>query len=476
MPKLASSLRLPVLSLGIAALTIVPPAAAGELQELRLPVGELLVADGQVVGETFDLPTTLPAALADTSIGDRLSLLELPLAPGVRRSVELRHIDVYAPGARLWHVDGETVREVERTTTRYFLGTDPTDPDWRVGLWLDPSGRLGGVTTGPEGTFELEVTESGAQRLLKQGHDHPELTAGCGLGEHEMVRLPWSEPAWLERSLARRDSGTAPVKRGTATPTYQAVIAVDTDTEMMDLAFSDDTGAATTYIAELFTAMNVFYQRDLDVALVQGETFFRTESDSYTGGGGASGAQLSEFSNFWDANYDAVDRVFAMLLSGKSSSPFSASGIAWVSGGGITPGAGTGTYCSTSSGYSVNQVFYSFSASTSANLVGHEIGHNAGSTHTHCYPGPIDTCYGSQSGCYSGATSCPAEGTGTIMSYCNFSSGCGTSNRSEFHPTVITNISANISAAHPSCIEDFQNPEDIFSDGFESGNTNQWSS
>ena len=470
--SLRVSLRLSAFLLVCAATSSPTPAAADGLQGLRLPVGELLVADGQVVGETFDMPTALPAALAATRPGDGLRLPELPVAPGLRRSVELRHVDIYAAGARLWHVDGDTVQEVPRTEKRYFLGADAADPSRRVGLWLEPSGRLGGVITGPEGTFELDVTASGAQRLLKLGQDTPKLEAGCALSDQEKVYLPWSDPAWLEPSTASRDSAPAPAKRG-ATPTYQAVIAVDTDTEMMSLAFKNDTSAAASWIGDLFTSMNVFYERDLDTSLVQGETFFRTESDSYSGGSGASAAQLNEFASFWSTNYGAVDRVFAMLLSGKSSSPFSASGIAYVAGGGISPGAGVATYCSTSSGYSVNQVFYAFGASASALLVGHEIGHNAGSSHTHCYVPAIDMCFGQEFLCYGGPTSCPMEGSGTIMSYCNFSSGCGTTSRLEFHPRVIANIGFNIVASHPECIDDYENPE-IFGDGFESGDTSRW--
>ncbi|MEM8932380.1 MAG: M12 family metallo-peptidase, partial [Acidobacteriota bacterium] len=124
-----------------------------------------------------------------------------------------------------------------------------------------------------------------------------------------------------------------------------------------------------------------------------------------------------------------------------------------------------------SGGYSVSQVFYSFGASSSAGLVGHEIGHNAGSSHTHCYPGPIDRCFGSEGGCYSGSPVCPGAGFGTIMSYCHFGSACGGGIVTEFHPTVQANIEGNISAAHPSCIGDYQPPGLIFDNGFENGTT-----
>ena len=109
-------------------------------------------------------------------------------------------------------------------------------------------------------------------------------------------------------------------------------------------------------------------------------------------------------------------------------------------------------------------------------VIAHEIGHNAGSPHTHCYSPPVDQCFNAQSGCYSGTPSCPPGGSGTLMSYCHFSppngAGCG-SNLIEFHPTVVSLFAGFIAGHTPGCVEPLA-ADEIFSDDFESGDTSAW--
>jgi hypothetical protein len=190
-------------------------------------------------------------------------------------------------------------------------------------------------------------------------------------------------------------------------------------------------------------------------------TFLRVSStpDPYeeSSSGGASGAKLSEFRNYWSAQYDAIPRAATMMLSGKQGSANSASGIAYVD-----------VLCSESFGYSFTQVF-KFGGSTASSdlrIVAHENGHNFGSMHTHCYldPTPIDMCYNTENGCYAGPTSCPASTTingvtdvrGTLMSYCHMLSGC--SAKTVFHPRTVEILSPIVESKVGECIFPMGNP------------------
>jgi hypothetical protein len=161
-------------------------------------------------------------------------------------------------------------------------------------------------------------------------------------------------------------------------------------------------------------------------------------------GSNATSAELNEFRNYWNANYPTASypRSVATLLSGKQPDNFSASGIASVAG----------SVCGSDYDYSFCQLFKVSYLAGDTLVVGHEIGHNLGSFHTHCYPNPRpDICYAGEPSqppftvnCFSGTPACPAplmingyNATGTIMSYCHISP-CNSGTTYAFHPSTIS--------------------------------------
>jgi hypothetical protein len=380
---------------------------------------------------------------------------------------------VYAAGARVVVVDAAGEHELARSSRVELIGKNAAG-DVRVALAFDPGVRnVSGVGTASSGTFVVTGERSASGLTLRSvpvESTYPPGVVPQILGTDDA--LPSGRP--LPSDLAISLAGQQP-----AGGVVSAVVAVDTDNEFMSERFSNNTGAASNWIADLFTTLNVMYERDLNVTLLQGTTTLRTATDPYVQNDTpADDADLNEFGSYWQQHYGSVPRSFAMLLSGKSSSGNSASGIAWIN-----------AYCETQSqggSYSVNQIFTNpqVGVDLSARIVGHELGHNFGAWHTHCTntanggaptgSNTIDQCYNGEAsgGCYSGPVSCPTTGPGhplgTLMSYCNVGGSHGAScgqNVLQFHPTQVAVLSALIAQNTPSCLNVLT--DEIFRDGFD---------
>lgn len=421
--------------------------------------GAVRIAEDGVLEERLVLPVELGARLNAIDDGDALRLVNWPVAPGDRRTVVLEKRSVYGPATRLFEIGNDGVRELPRSPRKHFIGVIADEPGNGVLVVFDPrSGGVTGMSVSGGETFDLEAAPGDAPSEVRV------------VATSDRIRL--HSPFWEcgEESIDQPDQLVHMMQPAKAEPfakssgPLEAVLAVDTDTELLSQKFNNNTGAAADYVADLIAAMNVMYSRDLDVTLIQGTTFLRTGTDPYSANssGSASSSELNEFGSYWKNHYGSVDRALAAMLSGKSPSSYSASGIAWVGG-----------LCSSNVGYSFSKVFKINYLSGDAKLVGHEIGHNFGSPHTHCYSPAIDHCYANESGCYSGATSCPG-GAGTVMSYCHIT-GCG--NTLDFHPTVINRILTNyVNPSTGVCIFETTSSDTVFDDSFETGGLGAWSS
>jgi len=433
--------------------------------DTRLPMvdvaatGVVQVSPEGFLEERLVMPVIISAQLNDLAVGESLRLAGWPVSPGDHRTISIKRRSIYASGARILEIGEHGALELPRSKHRHFVGEIDDEPGSGVLVILDPaSGRLTGLAMSDGQSYDLVSVPGGSPTEVRVVATHERMAEAdprwaCGGEEFDNRPLPTERSIGLKSDVTTKSGGP-----------LEAVLAIETDTELLSLKFGGSTSAATDYTADLIAAMNVMYSRDLDVTLVQGTTFLRTTSDPYSAntGSSASSTELYEFRNYWSSNYGSVQRALTAMLSGKSPSSSSASGIAFIGG-----------LCSTSIGYSFSKVFKVNYLSGDAKLVGHEIGHNFGSPHTHCYSPPVDQCYSNEGGCYSGITSCPG-GPGTVMSYCHIT-GCGST--LDFHPTVINYILANyVGPATGVCIFPATSVDDIFTDGLESGGTRDWSS
>jgi hypothetical protein len=388
-----------------------------------------------------------PAAMARIdamAVGERIELSDMPIGGERRATVEFQRIALYADGSDVSIVEAGQRRSLSRDHRIFLMGRSAADARVRVVL-AGSRGQLDswhGGLYGPSGFEEIRIYEADGRRFARAFSMEdllPEdvaLDSACMNSEVDALNGP-GEPL-LALSAAAASRGGA-LRLG--------VLAIDTDKEWLDRRFSDDVNAAADYNEELMLIVNGLFEVELNLRMQLGQVFLRVGSDPYPNAdSGAGGAELNEFGAYWEDNYSNIQRTHSAMISGRSGSQNSASGLAWVN-----------SYCRYQSGggsYSYSQLFRNpnFGASRSAGLFAHELGHNLGSRHTHCYDPPIDQCYASESGCYSGPVSCPASGRGTLMSYCHFGSACGGPIRLELAPRVNTLMNERIAQNFPNCI------------------------
>ncbi len=451
-------------------LQLAPSQAAqdSDLLGKKIPPLESLAAfapeERGIAAGTVAISPEESRSLRKARMGDRVKLprLQQHLDPQpAAEPLQFRRIDLFAPGARIMLLGADGAKEWQQDARQFFIATNSSTG---VGLAVDVnSGEISGFAVKNTSKMSLQGQLDGNIEL-QAIPQNPEEINSCAM---ELDEQPPESIEYLTQPMPESLSAAA----SGSIINYQAVVAVDTDNEWMAHR-GNNPATAMTWITDAFLAMNLFYERDVETHLLIGEVILRTLPDPYTIASGASD-QMNEFATYWRLNLASTDRDFAAMFSGRGVTQYQYSGIAWLD-----------NYCKkgttygnrTVGSYSFNAMGVSRTAANTALYIGHELGHNMGSPHTHCYSPVIDQCYGGESGCYSGSVSCPAGGKGTIMSYCHVSAGsggaaCGTSN-SEFHPRVQTLLESRLAANSPSCIASYEEPppvDDIlFRDDFES--------
>lgn len=374
---------------------------------------------------------------------------------GKNQALHFKPLNLYGPKSQLIHVSDQGSARLAASKRQFFIAQHGSVA---ASLIIESDQTVKGLLAENGRVYEL-IQNGHFLQTKRLSNEDREFESQCQT-QHD------DQPIEVIHRIKSLKMPSLKSHKGLNGPDYAATIAIDTDNEIMLDKFSNNTATALTWIEDLFTAMNVFYHRDLSLHLQIGDVFLRTGSDPFTNDGtanGDTGDDLTAVAEFWRTQMAHIDRDFVIFLSGKISSN-SFSGIAWIDAycqNGFVQGNGT-TYGSIS--FNAVGSVSGISANWASTLIGHELGHNLGSVHTHCYTPAIDNCFNGEGGCYSGSTACPAGG-GTIMSYCHLLGGCG--NNAEFHPTVINLIDNRIIQNYPACISDYAVEEISFADSFE---------
>ena len=417
---------------------------------LALAAGPVRATEGLPKVQSRDFAATA-AAMAP---GSRLRLEGVEIADSSEPAAfDLERFEVFARDAKIIVHGDAGDRVLPAPANAYFRGTLADRPESRVFLARLADGRTQGMVSTPGETYLIggDPALSAAKALsagpLVMHRVDPVLLksaragGGATCGNATLPEGPGNKMLDLGSAVAPAGKAAAATATTatTATALYTARIAIETDYELFQI-FNDAT-AATNYIANLVGFASTIYAAELNTTLVvQSLSLWQTSNDPWTQRNTL--CSLLEFGKYWNQNKTGVSRTIAHFLSGK----LSGGGISWV--GALCRGTFTTGYTSCPElgaettpwggdyGYTGN-IFGEFNINNPVVVwdiysFAHEVGHNFGSKHSHCYNGiggssePIDKCYSGEGGCYSGPTSLPGpsgKGSGTIMSYCNLMSG-----------------------------------------------------
>ena len=136
-------------------------------------------------------------------------------------------------------------------------------------------------------------------------------------------------------------------------------------------------------ITQLINAMNVIYQRDVQIRIVVPQMIINTGADFYTSS--VAGTLLTQFANYWQANRGGVARDLAHLFTGRpmGQSSGGAIGIAYLNG-----------VCNTAIGYGVSQGHWTGNFTARVAVTAHEVGHNFAAQHCDAVPPCYIMCSG----------------------------------------------------------------------------------
>lgn len=453
------------------------------------------------------------AELRNIQVGKQIEVEGLILEGHANNvEVKLRRVKVFTDDAEIVVHSDHGDRLFGPPNNSYFVGTVKGTERSRVYISLKPQGEIVGLIFSDGLAWVLEENSKVNSMIFRRASFSDSKSAAAGFACDADLLAPSVEP--LERLFpSQADNASDAPRLIKASASYTARVAVETDHEFYQIF--GNVSDATDYVGDVIGYASSIYADEIDTTLLISHlSLWTSSSDPWTQTSTICG--LFEFGKYWNYNRTGVTRSLAHFMSGKSLG----GGIAWTGVlcesqfnpsiwgytpsafgcGGLTPDS---DYYGGAYGFTAN-INGSFDAANPGPMwdiisVSHEIGHNFNSPHTHCYKNlggnanPIDECWSSEC---SGSCNCNAPtlpcaqsgaGCGTIMSYCHqlgggynnisltFGAGHPYGIAPERVPARMYSHVLSAAASDPLCLA-YEEVHALFSDGFEFGNTNAWSS
>lgn len=413
------------------------------LSILALSVPVAALAEEAVISSATaaDLAETARALAPGSSLRIEGTALD-----GVSEAVglDLVRFEPVAPGARFVVQTADGPREAAPEIPVYLRGGVDGVANSLVVVSVRSSGEIRGLVSGSEGTWMLARESRGSKEAAVLGSRRIRRQDLADVGSFSCQQL--DNPREPRQAPAAPTTGAGTSASVLRLPiTYTAQVAVELDYDFYGI-FAPDADEAIVYALDLMAFTGTLGEAELGMNVqVPFLQLWTTSSDPFSGGALTRLGQLRTRWNQAGSDYCAgspcttINRTTTILLSSAGGG-----GVAYV------PGI-CDSYHTPTNGFSyafagaMNGSFDIDSPGAVWDVVAatHELGHNFGSPHTHCYSPPVDECFGGEDGCYVGPSSLPAgcpgggQGCATIMGYCHLLGG------------GIDNVSLTYGAGHP---------------------------
>jgi len=343
-----------------------------------------------------------PALAALRAKGGVTRVQSFPLGASHAVTLELRRFAPVGPRTRVEVMESDGPRRIAMPDAAYFTGAVAGEPGSRALVVATADTVHGFVASGGD-VYRFGPDAAGSHRTYALSDVDP--------GAYPPPGAFCVNDAHPELDLTTPPIAAAPAPSVAAAGMRVAQLAIETDRELRQKFPSDQ--ATLDYLGELLAAASAIYERDVSVRLTFSYIRLWGGADPWAATD-PSGA-LDEVRAYWlkPSNNMATiagPRDLVHFLSGKTVQ----GGVAYLN-----------ALCSQTYGFGVSQVRGGFDLASPSNIwdvmvLTHEVGHNFGSPHTHCYQPPLDRCYNAEPGCYGGAV---VSSRGTIMSYCHLTGG-----------------------------------------------------
>jgi cysteine-rich repeat protein len=420
-------------------LVLLAVAFAMELGIANAASAEPLLTRGERERAVASLPgvrRSARLALGHASLGalrtkSRAVIEAFPLGAGRTATLELRRTSPFRPSTRIEVMEAGGPRRIAPPDVAFFTGAVRGEPASRVVLVAGTKAVHGFVASAGE-VYRFGPDGGGVHRSYAfrdvDPAAYPPPGGFCGNDAHpKLSALSKAQVAPAMPPAASLDL-------------LQADVAIETDREFR-LKFGSDQDALA-YLGQLLAAATAIYERDVGVELAFSyiRLWGAAPADPWTGTDTID--QLDEVQSYWlnpsnDMQAIAGSRDIVHFVSGKDVQ----GGVAYV-----------GAICDQIYGFGVSQVEGAFNLADASTVwdvlvFTHEVGHNFGSPHTHCYSPPVDRCYTVEPDCYNGPV---VQSRGTIMSYCHLLGGVDNVDLL-FGGTVSAQIAATVAGV--SCLD-----------------------